>query len=46
MQERAELVGAELEWMPAPGKGTVVQLTVPLAGRPQPGQTIDAQPSR
>jgi len=45
MQERAELVGGELEWMPAPGKGTIVELTVPLAGRPQPGQTVGAQPS-
>jgi nitrate/nitrite-specific signal transduction histidine kinase len=45
MQERAELVGGELEWMSAPGKGTVVQLTVPLAGRPQPGQALGAQPS-
>jgi signal transduction histidine kinase len=34
MLERAELVGGELEWRPAPGKGTVVRLTVPLAGRP------------
>ncbi len=35
MRERAELVGGELEWLPAPGKGTIVQLTVPLAGRPR-----------
>ncbi|HLM85850.1 MAG TPA: sensor histidine kinase [Solirubrobacteraceae bacterium] len=34
MRERAELVGGELEFTPAPGKGTVVRLTVPLAGRP------------
>ena len=34
MRERAELVGGELEWLPAPEKGTVVRLTVPLAGRP------------
>ncbi len=34
MRERAELVGGELELMPAPGKGTTVRLTVPLAGRP------------
>jgi nitrate/nitrite-specific signal transduction histidine kinase len=34
MRERAELVGGELEWAPAPGGGTVVRLTVPLAGRP------------
>ncbi len=34
MRERAELVGGELEFMPAAGKGTIVRLTVPLAGRP------------
>ncbi len=34
MRERAELVGGELEFAPAPGKGTVMRLTVPLAGRP------------
>jgi signal transduction histidine kinase len=34
MRERAELVGGELEWAPAPGGGTTVRLTVPLAGRP------------
>jgi len=33
MRERAELVGGELEWMPAPGGGTTVRMTVPLAGR-------------
>ncbi len=37
MMERAELVGGELEWAPAPGKGTTVRLTVSLAGRPAPG---------
>jgi signal transduction histidine kinase len=36
MRERAELVGGELEFGPAPGKGTIVRLTVPLAGRPAP----------
>jgi signal transduction histidine kinase len=36
MRERAELVGGELEWLPAPEKGTIVRLTVPLAGRPSP----------
>jgi signal transduction histidine kinase len=35
MRERAELVGGELELGPAPGGGTTVRLTVPLAGRPQ-----------
>jgi signal transduction histidine kinase len=34
MRERAELVGGELELLPAPGKGTVMHLAVPLAGRP------------
>jgi signal transduction histidine kinase len=38
MRERAELVGGELELVPAPGKGTVMRLTVPLAGRPTPGE--------
>jgi signal transduction histidine kinase len=41
MRERAELVGGELEWLPAPGHGTIMRLTVPLAGRPQQS---DAQP--
>jgi signal transduction histidine kinase len=36
MRERAELVGGELELVPAPGKGTTMRLTVPLAGRPVP----------
>jgi signal transduction histidine kinase len=34
MRERAELIGGELEFAPAPGRGTVVRLRVPLAGRP------------
>jgi signal transduction histidine kinase len=34
MRERAELIGGELEFGPAPGQGTTVNLTVPLAGRP------------
>jgi signal transduction histidine kinase len=34
MRERAELVGGELEFGPAPTKGTTVRLLVPLAGRP------------
>jgi signal transduction histidine kinase len=34
MRERAELVGGELELVPAPGRGTIMRLTVPLAGRP------------
>jgi len=37
MRERAELVAGELELGRAPGGGTVVRLTVPLAGRPSPG---------
>jgi signal transduction histidine kinase len=36
MRERAELVGGELEFLPAPGKGTIAQLAVPIAGRPSP----------
>jgi signal transduction histidine kinase len=35
MRERAELVGGELEFAPAPERGTVMRLTVPLAGRPK-----------
>lgn len=42
MRERAELVGGELEWLPAPGGGTVVMLTVPLAGRPPVGAGLPA----
>jgi signal transduction histidine kinase len=34
MRERAELVGGELEFGPAPERGTTVRLVVPLAGRP------------
>jgi signal transduction histidine kinase len=34
MRERAELIGGELEFGPAPGGGTTVRLIVPLAGRP------------
>jgi signal transduction histidine kinase len=34
MRERAELVGGELVLGPAPGGGTTMRLTVPLAGRP------------
>jgi signal transduction histidine kinase len=36
MRERAELIGGELAFSPAPGRGTVVSLMVPLAGRPTP----------
>jgi signal transduction histidine kinase len=36
MRERAELVGGELEFAPAPGQGTIARLVVPLAGRPAP----------
>jgi signal transduction histidine kinase len=42
MRERAELVGGELELMPAPGKGTTMRLTVPLAGRPSVGEQMAA----
>ena len=34
MRERAELVGGALEWARAPERGTIMRLTVPLAGRP------------
>jgi signal transduction histidine kinase len=34
MRERAELVGGELDFLPAPQKGMIVRLTVPLARRP------------
>ncbi len=40
MRERAELVGGELELKPAPGGGTTVRLTVPLAGRPAAEQPV------
>jgi signal transduction histidine kinase len=40
MRERAELVGGDLDWLPAPGKGTTVMLTVPLAGRPSAVQAL------
>ena len=36
MRERAELVGGELEFGPAPTRGTTVRLVVSLAGRPSP----------
>src|SRR3984893_13553720 len=47
MRERAELVGGELEFAPAPGRGTTVRLLVPLAGRPQApvGEAAAPQPS-
>ncbi|HEX3392435.1 MAG TPA: sensor histidine kinase [Solirubrobacteraceae bacterium] len=35
MRERAELVGGEIELLGAPGGGTTMRLTVPLAGRPR-----------
>jgi two-component system, NarL family, sensor histidine kinase DevS len=38
MRERAELVGGELEFGPAPGRGTMVRLTVPLRGRFAPAR--------
>ncbi len=40
MRERAELVGGELDWAPAPGGGTIVRLTVPLRGRPQQAEGV------
>jgi len=36
MRERAELVGGELELLPAPQGGAIMRLTVPLAGRRAP----------
>ncbi len=44
MRERAELVGGDLELVPAPGKGTVMRLAVPLAGRPDPAVLDQLQP--
>ena len=37
MRERAELIGGELEFAPAPGRGTIVQLSVPLDARQPAG---------
>jgi signal transduction histidine kinase len=42
MRERAELVGGELEFGPAPERGTTVRLVVPLAGRPTPEDEAQA----
>ena len=39
MRERAELVEGELQFGPAPERGTTVRLLVPLAGRPAPDPT-------
>jgi signal transduction histidine kinase len=44
MRERAELVGGELEFVPAPGQGTIARLVVPLAGRPAPPADGLAEP--
>ena len=43
MRERAELVGGELEWARAPERGTIMRLTVPLAGRP--AAAVEHQPA-
>lgn len=43
MRERAELVGGELDWRPAPERGTTVSLTVPLAGRPSADDVAAAE---
>jgi signal transduction histidine kinase len=42
MRERAELVGGELDFAPAPGGGTKVTLRVPLAGRPSAAEEAAA----
>jgi signal transduction histidine kinase len=34
MRERAELIGGDLDYSPAPGGGTIVSLSVSLVGRP------------
>jgi signal transduction histidine kinase len=44
MRERAELVGGELEFVPAQGQGTIARLVVPLAGRPAPATEGLAEP--
>jgi signal transduction histidine kinase len=46
MRERAELVGGELEFGPAPERGTRVRLVVPLAGRPSAEDEAAAQASQ
>jgi signal transduction histidine kinase len=46
MRERAELVGGELEFGPAPERGTRVRLVVPLAGRPSAEAEAAAQASQ
>jgi signal transduction histidine kinase len=45
MRERAELVGGEVELIPAPARGTTVRLTVPLAGRPSQGAQAPDPPA-
>jgi signal transduction histidine kinase len=42
MRERAELVRGELEWVPAPERGTTMRLIVPLSGRPKAADAADA----
>ena len=44
MRERAELVGGDLEWLPAPGKGTIVQADRAARRSPPAGQAVGAQP--
>jgi signal transduction histidine kinase len=43
MRERAELIGGELEFGPAPERGTEVRLIVPLAGRPSAEEARSAE---
>jgi signal transduction histidine kinase len=40
MRERAELVGGHLELHSAPGEGTTLRLSVPMAGRPDEAPTV------
>ncbi len=40
MRERAELVGGELELLPAPGRGTIVRLRVPLGQGPRTAAAV------
>ncbi|HEX9412125.1 MAG TPA: sensor histidine kinase [Ktedonobacterales bacterium] len=45
MEERARLVGGQLTISSAPGKGTTVQITLPLEGTPVPPPPAPAAPT-